>query len=63
MWSIRNIVVAINEWKARIVHASISKQCIFCLPNTSESIKHKIMGRHSSTEGMEVGHGHYAQVL
>ena len=41
MWSIWHKVVAVNEWRAKIAPASISKQCPFCLPNTSESIKHK----------------------
>ena len=33
--------VVINEWRARIAPVSISKRCVFCLPNTSESVKHK----------------------
>jgi hypothetical protein len=41
MWSIWHKVVAVNEWRAQIRLASISKQCPFCLPNTSESVKHK----------------------
>ena len=41
MWSIWHKAMAINEWRARIALASISKQCVFCLPNTSELIKHK----------------------
>ena len=41
MWSIWHKAVAIHEWRARIAPASISKQCPFCLPNISESIKHK----------------------
>jgi hypothetical protein len=41
IWSIWHKAVAVNEWRARIAPASISKQCIFCLPNTSESVKHK----------------------
>ena len=41
MWSIWHKAVAVNEWRARIAPASISKQCVFCMPNTSESIKHK----------------------
>ena len=41
MWSIWHKAVAVNEWRARIAPASISKQCIFCLPHTSESVKHK----------------------
>ena len=28
-------------WRASIAPASISKQCPFCMPNTSESVKHK----------------------
>ena len=39
IWSIWHKAVAVNEWRARI--ASISKQCVVCLPNTSESVKHK----------------------
>jgi hypothetical protein len=34
-------IFILMEWRARIAPASISKQCIFCLPNTSESVKHK----------------------
>ena len=41
IWSIWHKAVAVNEWRARIAPASISKQCVFCLPNTSESVKHK----------------------
>ena len=41
MCSICHKAVAVNEWRARIAPASISKQCIFCLPNTSETDKHK----------------------
>ena len=41
MWSIWHKAVAINEWKVCIVSAFISKQCVFCLPNMSESTKHK----------------------
>jgi hypothetical protein len=41
MWSIWHKAVAVNEWRARIAPASISRQCVFCLPNTSESVKHK----------------------
>ena len=40
-WSIWHKAVAVNEWRARIAPASISKQCVFCMPNTSESVKHK----------------------
>ena len=40
IWSIWHKAVAVSEWRARIAPASISKQCVFCLPNTSESIKH-----------------------
>lgn len=29
MWSICHIVVVVNEWRARIALASISKQCVF----------------------------------
>ena len=36
MWSIWHKVVIINEWRA-----STSKQCVFCLPNTSELVKHE----------------------
>ena len=42
MWSIWHKAVAVNEWRARVVPVSISKQCIFCLPNTSESVQHKL---------------------
>lgn len=42
MWSIWHKVVAVNEWRARIAPISISKQCIFCLPNTCESVKHSV---------------------
>ena len=42
MWSIWHKAVTINEWRVHITLASISKQCIFCLPNLSESIKHKV---------------------
>ena len=42
MWSIWHKAVAVNEWSARIAPVSISKQCIFCLPNTSESVKHTL---------------------
>lgn len=41
-WSIWQKVVTVNEWRARIAPASTSKQYPFCLPNTSESIKHEI---------------------
>ena len=41
IWSIWHKAVAVNEWRARIAPVSISKQCPFCLPNTSESVKHK----------------------
>ena len=41
MWSIWHKAVAVNEWRAHIAPVSISKQCPFCLPNMSESIKHK----------------------
>ena len=41
MWSIWHKAVAVNERRARITPASISKQCIFYLPNTSELVKHK----------------------
>ena len=41
IWSIWHKVVADNEWRARIAPAAISKQCGFCPPLTSESIKHK----------------------
>lgn len=41
MWSIWHKAVAVNEWRARIVPFSISKQCIFCLPYTCESVKHR----------------------
>ena len=41
MWSIWHKAVAVNKWRAKIAPASISKQCPFCLPNTSESVKHK----------------------
>ena len=41
MRSIWHKAVAVNEWRARIAPASISKQCIFCISNTSESVKHK----------------------
>ena len=39
LWSIWHKAVAVNEWRARIAPASISKQCIFCLPNTTESVQ------------------------
>ena len=42
IWSVWYKVVAVNEWKARIAPTFISKQCVFYLPNTSESVKHKI---------------------
>lgn len=43
MWSIWHKVVAVSEWKAHgFAPTSIFKQCPFCLPNTSESIKLKI---------------------
>ena len=41
LWSIWHKAVAVNEWRAKIAPAFISKQCPFCLPNTSESVKHK----------------------
>ena len=41
IWFIWHKAVAVNEWRARIVHASISKQCVICLPNMTESVKHK----------------------
>ena len=41
IWSIWHKAVAVNEWRARIAPASISKQFVFCLPNISESVKHK----------------------
>ena len=44
MWFIWHKVVAINEWRAYIALVSISKQCVFCLLNTNESIKHKFWG-------------------
>ena len=40
--SIWHKMVDVNEWRARIPPVSISKQCVFCLPNTSESVKHKL---------------------
>ena len=42
MWSAWHKAIAVNEWRACIAPISISKQCIFCLPNTGESIKHKL---------------------
>ena len=39
--SIWHKAIAVNEWRARIAPASISKQCVLCLPNTSELVKHK----------------------
>ena len=41
-WSIWHKVVAVNEWRAQIASISIYEQCIFCLPNTSEAVKHKL---------------------
>ena len=41
VWSIWHKAVVVNKWKVCIVPASITKQCVFCLFNTSESIKHK----------------------
>ena len=42
MWSIWHKAVVANEWRARIAPVSISKQCVFCLPNTSKLVKHKL---------------------
>ena len=41
MWSIWHNAVAVNEWRAKIASTSISKQRVFCMPNTSELVKHK----------------------
>ena len=41
MWSIWHKVVMVNEWRAYITLASISKQCVLWVLNTSESVKHK----------------------
>ena len=38
IWSIWHKAVAVNEWRARIAPASISKQCVFCLPNTCTNL-------------------------
>lgn len=39
--TIRHKVITVNEWRACIAPACISKQCgFFCLPTISESIKH-----------------------
>lgn len=43
MWSIWHKAVEVNEWRACIAPASISKQYVFCLPYTSESVKHKFL--------------------
>ena len=40
MWLVWHKDVVVNEWRARIALASIYEQCVFCLPNTSESVKH-----------------------
>jgi hypothetical protein len=42
MWSIWHKVVDVDEWRVYIAPASISKQCVFYLLNTSESVKHKL---------------------
>lgn len=44
MWSIWHNTIVVNERRARIALASISKQCVLCPPNTSESVKHKLWG-------------------
>jgi hypothetical protein len=31
-------VVAISEWRARIAPTSTFEQCIFCLPNTNQTL-------------------------
>lgn len=41
MWFIWHEAMAVNEWRALIALASISKQCVCCRPNTSEFVKHK----------------------
>ena len=41
IWSIWHKAIAVNEWRARITPTSLSKQCVFCLPHTSEFVEHK----------------------
>ena len=41
-WFIWHKALAITEWRVCIAHASISKRRIFCLPNTSKSIRHEL---------------------
>ena len=33
---------SMNEWRARIARDSIFEQCVFCLPNMSKLVKHKL---------------------
>ena len=40
IWSMWHKAMIVNEWKAHTAPASILKQCIFFLPNTSELVKH-----------------------
>lgn len=41
MWLVQDKVVVVNEWRAHIALALISKYYVFCLPNMNESVKHK----------------------
>ena len=40
--SIWHKAVVVNEWRVHIALTTISKQCVFCFPNTSESSKHDL---------------------
>lgn len=44
--------MVVNEWRAHSAPTSISKQYIFCLPNMSELVKHKLW---DCTQAMRVG--------
>lgn len=56
--------VAVNEWRACIALVSISKQCGFCLANTSESGKHKFWDCIQARRvWIYMGHFHHARTL
>ena len=62
IWSIWHKAVAVNEWRANIALASISKQYFFA-SRTLVSQSNINLGLHPSKMGMEMGHIHYARTL
>ena len=62
MWFIWHMVVTVNEWGARIVPTSISKKCVFSLPNTSKSVKHKFWDC-IQARSFAMGHLHHAWIM